>query len=76
MGSVQEDRIIDALMAGKDLNAIVVREIMDPPFPVVKLESGIEQISAILGHEAHAILVESNGSYEIITKYDLVHSML
>lgn len=75
VGSLHEDRMIQLMMEGQDLSRLIVREVMDPPLPIVPASAQIDQISAILSQGESAVLVECNGTHGILTKYDLIHSI-
>jgi predicted transcriptional regulator len=49
---------------------------MEPSFPVVDPETTIDQITELLRGETPAVFVKmSDKQYEIITKYDVVHTI-
>lgn len=73
VGTVYEDDMINAVLAGKDLGAFIVREIMHEPLPVVGREARLEEITSFIPDKYPALLVDlGNGRYDIITKFDLV----
>lgn len=77
VGHLHEDSVINLLLTGKDLDAILVQEVMGPPLPVVSMDTDLEQIAVSLARGIPAVLVNSgNGAYGIITKYDLIHSVV
>lgn len=74
MGVLTEGPIIDLVIGKKDLEQILVREIMDDPLPVVELSTSVERISALLASGNHAIMVKlGEWNYGIITKFDLIY---
>ncbi len=75
-GAVYEDAIVELLLAGKDIRGLVVREVMGKAFPVVGKDARIDAITAIIPSQAPAVFVDlGDKKFEIITKYDLVHSI-
>ncbi|OLC06176.1 MAG: cystathionine beta-synthase [Gemmatimonadetes bacterium 13_1_40CM_4_69_8] len=53
-----------------------VRELMDPPFPVVDGEWPVERLTAMLSRETPAALVRRGGKLAgIVTRYDLLHQL-
>lgn len=73
IGTVYEDDMINAVLLGKDLQAFIVREIMQEPLPIVSLEAALEEITRFIPGEYPAILVGlGGGRYDIITKFDVV----
>ncbi len=76
IGAVYEDTVVQLLLAGKDIRELVVREVMGKPFPIVARDAPLEQITAIIPAQAPAVFVDlGDKKFEIITKYDLVHSI-
>jgi cystathionine beta-synthase len=76
VGAVSEQ----ALMARAIENAKVldrpVRELMDPPFPVVDSHSPVERLAVLLSRETPAALVRRDGKViGIVTRYDLLHQL-
>ena len=73
IGTVYEDDMINAVLLGKDLQAFIVREIMQEPLPVVARDATLEEITRFIPDKSPAILVElGKGRYDIITKFDVV----
>ena len=53
-----------------------VREVMDPPFPVVDDHWPLDRLSALLSRETPAALVRHDGQLiGILTRYDLLHQI-
>jgi cystathionine beta-synthase len=53
-----------------------VRELMDPPFPVVDGEWPVERLTALLSRETPAALMRHGGKLAgIVTRYDLLHQL-
>ena len=64
------------MLNGKDLKSTVVREVMRNPFATVQRGVPVEQIATLISPDNPAVLVDlGNGSFNIITKYDLVQSI-
>lgn len=75
-GALYEDAILSLALEGKDLKKLVVREVMAEPFPAVQASAPIDQITTCITRDCPAVFVDmGNGSYEILTKYDLLHSI-
>jgi cystathionine beta-synthase len=76
VGALQEDDVVRRLMEGRDIKSLVVREVMGKPFPVVAKTASFEQITSIIPSQAPAVFVDlGHKKFDIITKYDLVHSV-
>ena len=75
-GSLYEDTVLGLALDGKDLRKLIVREVMSEPFPVLKASAGIEQITSSITRDCPAVFVRlGDGSYEILTKYDILHAI-
>jgi cystathionine beta-synthase len=76
VGAVYEDDVLSLVLEGKDLKKLVVREVMGAAFPVVQPSAAIDQITANITRDCPAVFVDvGNGQYEILTKYDLLHTI-
>ena len=76
VGAVSEQ----ALMARAIEDATVldrpVRELMDPPFPVVDSHWPVDRLAVLLSRETPAALVRRDGKViGIVTRYDLLHQL-
>ncbi|MBZ5545734.1 MAG: pyridoxal-phosphate dependent enzyme [Acidobacteriia bacterium] len=76
VGALYEDKILTSALEGKDLNKLVVREVMGPAFPVVAASATIDQIMACITRDCPAVFVDlGGGHYDILTKYDLLQTI-
>jgi cystathionine beta-synthase len=76
IGALYEDDIMQSVLQGKELSKLYVREIMRAPFPIVSGSVSIDEITGIIMQKSPAVFVEvSPGVYDILTKYDLVHTI-
>ena len=76
MGSVTEDDLVNLVLQGYDLKNTEVREVMGSAFPIVEPETSIDQITGILRGDTPAVFVRmASNKLEIITKYDVVHTI-
>ncbi len=74
IGTVREDEILNLALRGVDLNALVFRECMKDPLPVLETHAPIDRLTFLLTNESPAVLVKlSEADYEILTKYDLIN---
>lgn len=77
IGSVREDRLIDALLTKTGIGNMIVEEVMSAPLPLVDETTGMDEIFPLLAQEGEsrhsAVLVRrTGGGLDIITKYDLI----
>ncbi|HEY6289936.1 MAG TPA: pyridoxal-phosphate dependent enzyme [Terriglobia bacterium] len=76
VGAIYEDAILNLALEGKELKKVVVRETMSESFPVVGAAAAVDQIMSCITRDCPAVFVDlGNGQYEILTKYDLLHSI-
>ena len=75
VGSITETRILNELIANPEARNESLRGSMGDPLPVVPSSLHLEHLSSYLDGEAGAVLVESNDSYVVITKSDLIGAL-
>jgi cystathionine beta-synthase len=76
VGAIYEDAILTLALEGRDLKKLVVREAMSESFPVVAAPAPVDQIMSCITRDCPAVFVDlGDGSYEILTKYDLLHAI-
>jgi cystathionine beta-synthase len=75
VGSILEDTLMRMVLQGHDLQAYVVREVMTPPFPAVSPDTFLDELTDLISREAAVLVPVENGQYELLTKYDLVHTL-
>ena len=76
VGSVDESDLFQSYVEDKDVADKPIKEIMGKPFPIVKYGTAIEEVSKLFTKDNAAVLVElANGTYHIITKYDIIGSI-
>ncbi|WP_281636070.1 pyridoxal-phosphate dependent enzyme [Flavobacterium marginilacus] len=76
VGSVDETDLFRSYVADKNVADKPIKEVMGKPFPVVKLNTSIEEVSKLFTKGNDAVLVElNNGNHQIITKSDIIRSM-
>src|SRR6187402_3255118 len=76
VGSVDETDLFRSYMADKNVVDKPIKEVMGKPFPVVKLNTSIEEVSKFFSKDTDAVLVDlENGNQQIITKSDIIRLM-
>ncbi len=76
VGSLDESDLLHHFMNDKDIAKKAIKEIMGKPYPIVKKQSKLEEISKLISKDNDAVLVDlENGNYHIITKYDIISSI-
>lgn len=76
VGSLDERRILDLLMDEVDPASVLVRDVMQPPFPVVKSDEDLRSVMNRIDRTTTAVLVKiDEGKYHIITRHDLIGAL-
>jgi len=53
----------------------VVREVMTPPFPLVSPDTYLDELTDLISRETAVLVPAGDGQYDVLTKYDLVHTL-
>lgn len=73
VGSLSENKILNAYMSDKNIANKFISNLMEKPFPVVKHNTTIEEVSKLFNNENNAVLVElEDGKHQILTQHDIV----
>ncbi|MGH7537931.1 MAG: pyridoxal-phosphate dependent enzyme, partial [Gemmatimonadales bacterium] len=76
VGSVSEQALMARALEDAATLDRPVRELMDPPFPVVDSDWPLDRLSALLSRQTPAALVRRDGKLAgIVTRYDLLHQL-
>jgi len=76
VGSLDESQLFNLYFEDKNIADLPIKEVMQKPFPIVKMTTKVEEISKLINRENQAVLVDlSNGKFDIITKQDIVRTI-
>lgn len=76
VGSIDESHLFRLFFEDKELANRPVKSVMGKPFPIVKENTPIEEISKMIDKDNSAVLVQlDNGNYHIITKHDIIKAI-
>ena len=76
VGAVSEQSLMTRALADGKMLDRPVRDVMDPPFPVVDSDMPAERLAAMLSRGTPAALVRRDGRIAgIVTRYDLLHQL-
>ncbi|HET7378600.1 MAG TPA: pyridoxal-phosphate dependent enzyme, partial [Gaiellales bacterium] len=76
VGSVSEQALMARALQDASTLDRPVREVMDPPFPVVDADWPLDRLSALLSRQTPAALVRRDSQLAgIVTRYDLLHQL-
>jgi cystathionine beta-synthase len=76
VGAVSEQALMGRAIEDPKVLDRPVRDVMDPPFPVVDSHSPLDRLTALLSRGTPAALVRRDGEViGIVTRYDLLHQL-
>jgi cystathionine beta-synthase len=76
VGSLNDNYLFSQMIKGNLKNSDMVGDAMEAPFPMVKADASIEQVSKLITKENTAVLVQDlGGNVHIITKQDIIESI-
>ncbi|MEO8201739.1 MAG: pyridoxal-phosphate dependent enzyme [Gemmatimonadota bacterium] len=77
VGGINEGTLMTRALAQPALLDRPVREVMDPPFPIVDATFTTDRLAAMLTRESPAALVEKDGKLiGIVSRYDVLQHMI
>ncbi|RAJ06840.1 cystathionine beta-synthase [Chitinophaga skermanii] len=76
IGSISENGLFNKLIDHPDIKDALIKNVMQPAFPTVSLETPIEKLSVYINKENGAVLAaDDSGNYHIVTKYDIIQAL-
>lgn len=76
VGGLNETDLLDAYIKICNIANLPIRDIMQKPYPIVKANASIKEVTQLINKENQAVLVDlGNGKHHIITKYDIINSI-
>jgi len=76
VGSVDESKLFNLYFDDKDSANKPIKDVMSAPFPMVKSETSIDEISKLINRDNSAVLVDlGNNNFHIITKHDVIRAI-
>ncbi|MET2984349.1 pyridoxal-phosphate dependent enzyme [Aureibaculum conchae] len=76
VGSIDESDLFKLYFEDKNIADKPIKAVMRKAFPIVKKDAPIDKISNLINKDNKAVLVDlDNGSYQIITKYDVISAI-
>ena len=75
-GAVSEAGLFQKIFSNPDIRTARVREVMEPPFPLVDFPTPVERLGTLINKENGAVLSRDEaGNYQIVTKYDIIQAL-
>ena len=76
VGSIDDSKVYQLLVDSPELRDAPISSIMGAAFPVVKAASHLDDLCKLINKNTPAVLVElPNGSFHIVTRYDIISAM-
>ena len=63
------------LLENPEMKRLSVENIMADPFPIVDMNTTSDEISDLLSKRSAVIVLDEDGEYQIITKYDVIQAL-
>lgn len=75
-GSIDETDLFRSYVEDKDIAEKPIKDVMGKPYPVVKANTPVEEVSKLINKDNQAVLVDlGEGRHHIITKHDIISSI-
>lgn len=76
IGSLSDSMLFDKLIEKPELKETEIKHIMQAPFPMVKPDTSIANVSKLINKNNQAVLMtDMGGNTHIITKYDIIDAV-
>jgi len=75
-GSVSEGGLFQKVFNDPAIKTATIETVMEHPYPIVAFDTPVERLSSLINKENGAVLAkDEKGDYQIVTKYDVLHSL-
>lgn len=76
VGSLEDVDLFNAFVNNSNVADTPIKDLMRQPYPVVSLQTKVEEVAKLITKENNAVLVDlGNGKHHIITKYDIIDNI-
>ncbi len=76
VGSLNDSHLFSQLIENPELKSEKVSKVVQPPFPFVRMDSSIEDVSKLITKENNAVMLKTlGGDIHIITKQDVIDAL-
>jgi cystathionine beta-synthase len=76
IGSLNESYLFTKLISDPEVKNQPIKNVMQPPFPVVGEKTSIEEVSKLITKDNNAVLMRDlGGNIHIITKHDIIQAV-
>ncbi len=76
VGSLNDSDLFEKLIENPEVKNMAIQAVMMPSFPMVKVDTSIEDVSKLINKQNQAVLItDMGGNTHIITKYDVIDAV-
>jgi len=76
VGSLSESGLFQKVFGNPEIKNATIASVIEPPYPIVDFETPVERLGSLITKENGAVLAkDEKGDYQIVTKYDVIHSL-
>ena len=77
VGSLSESGLFKKILSNPEIKNEQVQNVMEKAYPVVPFDTPVERLSNLISKETGAVLSkDDSGNYHIVTKYDIIQSLV
>src|SRR6476469_5375530 len=76
IGSVSEGGLFQKVFSNPEIRTEKIEQVMEKAFPMVAFDTPIEKLGTLINKENGAVLAkDESGSFNIVTKYDIIQAL-
>ena len=76
VGSIDDSHLYQHLIEHPELRDAPISSVMSAPFPVVQMQTPVEELCKLISKQVPAVLVAlENGKFHIVSRYDVISAM-
>ena len=76
VGSLEDVDLFNAFVNNSNVADMPIKDLMRKPYPVVSLQTKVEEVAKLITKDNNAVLVDlGNSKHHIITKYDIINNI-
>ena len=77
VGSLSESGLFKKILSNPEIKNEQVQNVMEKAYPLVPFDTPVEKLSNLISKETGAVLSkDDSGNYHIVTKYDIIQSLV
>jgi len=77
IGNISQSGLFKKIMDNVNIKDLTIKDVMQPALPIIPAHTPIDRLNNFINKDNNAVLIkdEANGSYNIITQYDVINVM-